>query len=666
MKLEYLKRVLLCIFVLCYAVVSVGATKFSKVYDNATQLMVDGDYAGAAELYDSIASYEDASSLSMYCKANLLAEQGNYDEAIAAFEFFGDYKDCKYLVVYYSACKLEAETDAENLEQYLEAAEKFKTISLFRDSSARAEECKQKLYDAADLLLSQKNYEGAYSYFESLGDFSDSPKRMQECLYRLGLELVDEKLFGLAADMFELARDYEDAGDRMLEAQKLSNLIVTHNFLLLNEDFDQIHRYSEAAFYLGDITDNQFNYYVIDIENQGLETQRYKVVCVLDGETFAWEETVIDAGKSRGYAVAGIVSPEHFTEGEHTCVWYVDEIEFFNDTYTVYPGESEERAEELKIAKNLTGSADEAPLTTSVPGVHVHSFVKGVCSECGAKPAFLTDWLPDEFYQEAEHAGTVTAVEYDTEAVAAYDELTYHKRMNVYLPYGYDGSRPYNVLVLIHGHGENEDDWLVETHESGGRSMCGRVILDNIFEQGLAEPCIVVTPVTETKFVQGLTAGIVQMQDELRKTILPYIVEHYSTYAKDGSIESLRAARSHFGLGGLSNGALFTYEGGMQYNFDLFGSYFAFSGNSEPWKTIAAIQEDEFAKLPVDCLFTGSGSLNDWQQNYTKIGFEYFVEKDDRFVEGENAWRVDVEGGHEWKVWYTCLYNAMQVMFQEV
>ncbi len=125
MKREHLKRVLLCILVLCFAAVSVGATKFSKVYDNATQLMVDGDYAGAAELFDSIASYEDASSLSMYCKANLLAEQGNYDEAINAFEFFGDYKDCKYLVVYYSACKLEAEA-AEKPEQYLDAAEKCK------------------------------------------------------------------------------------------------------------------------------------------------------------------------------------------------------------------------------------------------------------------------------------------------------------------------------------------------------------------------------------------------------------------------------------------------------------------------------------------------------------------------------------------------------------
>ena len=316
-----------------------------------------------------------------------------------------------------------------------------------------------------------------------------------------------------------------------------------------------------------------------------------------------------------------------------------------------------------------SGSAElvltpEAPTPTPTPGVHVHSFVKGICSVCGAKPEFLTDWLPDEFYQETNHAGTVTAVEYDTKAFAAYDLLTYHKRMNVYLPYGYDETKPYNVLVLIHGQGDNEDDWLVDTHESGGHAMCGRIILDNIFEKGLAEPCIVVTPVTETKHVQGLTAGIVQMQDELRETILPYIVEHYSTYARDGSVAGLQAARSHFGLGGLSNGALFTYEGGMRHDFDLFGSYCAFSGNGEPWKTVSAIQSDEFASLPVDCLFTGAGSLNDWQQNYTKIGFEHFVEKDSRFVEGENAWNVDVNGGHEWKVWFTCLYNAMQVMFQ--
>ena len=64
------KKLLLCVFVLCFAAISIGATRFSKVYNNAAQLMVDGDYAGAAKLFDSIASYEDSSTLSMYCKMN--------------------------------------------------------------------------------------------------------------------------------------------------------------------------------------------------------------------------------------------------------------------------------------------------------------------------------------------------------------------------------------------------------------------------------------------------------------------------------------------------------------------------------------------------------------------------------------------------------------------
>ena len=104
----------------------------------------------------------------------------------------------------------------------------------------------------------------------------------------------------------------------------------------------------------------------------------------------------------------------------------------------------------------------------------------------------------------------------------------------------------------------------------------------------------------------------------------------------------------------------------MRYNFDLFANYCAFSGNGEPWNTVTMIQSEEFADYPVNSFYAGAGTLNDWQQNYTKIGYDYFLERDTRFLEGETAWHVDVEGGHEWKVWYTCLYNAMQVMFQSI
>ena len=194
--------------------------------------------------------------------------------------------------------------------------------------------------------------------------------------------------------------------------------------------------------------------------------------------------------------------------------------------------------------------------------------------------------------------------------------------------------------------------------------MCGRVILDNMFEKGICEPCIVVCPVTEIPQCQGLLASTNQLRQELREFILPYVAEHYSTYAEGGSLEAIQSARDHFGLGGLSNGALFVYEGGMRYNYDLFGSYAAFSGNGEPWTTVAVLtQTDRFKDLSMNCYFTGAGTQNDWQQNYTKIGYDYFLEHLPYLHEGKNAWHVDVEGEHEWKVWFTDLFNALPLMF---
>lgn len=305
-----------------------------------------------------------------------------------------------------------------------------------------------------------------------------------------------------------------------------------------------------------------------------------------------------------------------------------------------------------------------SPIPTAEP-VHVHSYVNGVCSGCGKTPDFYTGYLPEEYYQENKHPGTIVRHEYDVTAYANYGNGTYHKALNIYLPYGYTEEKPYNVLVLVPGYGGDEESWLNTVYESGGYQMCGKNIVDNLFDSGACEPCIIVTPVAETAQCQGLTAGINQLRQELREDILPYIVSNYSTYAADSSLDSLRAARDHFGLGGLSNGALFVFEGGMRYNFDLFGSYAAFSGNGEPWKTVGIIQDEEYAALPINCFFAGAGSYNDPQQNYTKIGYDYFLENEQRLEENKNAWRVDVEGEHEWKVWLTDLANALPLMFQK-
>ena len=65
----------------------------------------------------------------------------------------------------------------------------------------------------------------------------------------------------------------------------------------------------------------------------------------------------------------------------------------------------------------------------------------------------------------------------------------------------------------------------------------------------------------------------------------------------------------------------------------------------------------------MNCYFTGAGTVNDWQQHYTQVGYEYFLEHLPYLVEGKNAWRVDVEGEHEWKVWFTDIFNALPLMF---
>ena len=92
-----LTRLLACILVLTFAFSGIAASKTSKVYDNAIDKMSEGAYAEAAELFDNISSYEDASTLGMYCKAIALAQDGYYENAISAFDFFGDYKDCRFL-----------------------------------------------------------------------------------------------------------------------------------------------------------------------------------------------------------------------------------------------------------------------------------------------------------------------------------------------------------------------------------------------------------------------------------------------------------------------------------------------------------------------------------------------------------------------------------------
>ena len=147
---------------------------------------------------------------------------------------------------------------------------------------------------------------------------------------------------------------------------------------------------------------------------------------------------------------------------------------------------------------------------------HIHRYSDGICTVCGSAPEFYTGFLPHEFYTETDKAGTVELHKYEITAYPV-GYGTYNKCFNIYLPYGYDDSKPYNVLVLVHGGGGNQDSWLndVYRYKDEGIEMCGRVIFDNMFEKGICDPCIIVCPVTEIPQCQGLTASTIQLRQEL-------------------------------------------------------------------------------------------------------------------------------------------------------
>ena len=147
------------------------------------------------------------------------------------------------------------------------------------------------------------------------------------------------------------------------------------------------------------------------------------------------------------------------------------------------------------------------------------------------------------------------------------------KKLNVYLPHGYDASdagKKYNVLYLMHGGGENED--LI--FGGPGQSKELKKILDNMIANGDIEPMIVVTPT-----FYGGKNDVALFHEELINDIVPLVETKYNTYAESASLEDLKASRAHRAFGGFSMGSVTTW-----YTFvhclDYFKYYMPLSGDS--------------------------------------------------------------------------------------
>ena len=177
--------------------------------------------------------------------------------------------------------------------------------------------------------------------------------------------------------------------------------------------------------------------------------------------------------------------------------------------------------------------------------------------------------IPVENKAESKYQGTIERLEYKVDNLTKGQDV---KKLNVYLPYGYnakDKSKKYNVLYLMHGGGENEN----LLFGGPGESKELKRILDNMIANGDIEPLIVVTPT-----FYGGKNDVAYFHEELIKKVVPLVEIKYNTYLTSSKTADIKASREHRAFGGFSMGSVATW-----YTFihclDYFKYYIPLSGD---------------------------------------------------------------------------------------
>lgn len=161
----------------------------------------------------------------------------------------------------------------------------------------------------------------------------------------------------------------------------------------------------------------------------------------------------------------------------------------------------------------------------------------------GGIEAHFRNYQPKFWEAACDHPGTVERLEYTTDV---YGE-TMNQWANVYLPYGYDASKQYNIMYFFHGTNETQDSFI------GSEQV--KNAIDNFFDMGLCEPFLMVFPTYYYEY-ETRTVNHQLFPDEVRNDLIPAVEAKYSTYAATADAEGFAASRDHRCISGYSQGSM--------------------------------------------------------------------------------------------------------------
>ena len=180
------------------------------------------------------------------------------------------------------------------------------------------------------------------------------------------------------------------------------------------------------------------------------------------------------------------------------------------------------------LAEDRTPPEDRKPTITELDG--------------GIK-AYLRNYQPNFWEAPSAQPGTIERLDYTTDV---YGE-TMNQWANVYLPYGYDAAKQYNIIYFFHGTNETQESFIGEDVVKN--------LIDNMIELGVCEPFIMVCP---TYYYDYETRAVNHQlfPDEVRNDLMPAAETKYSTYAPTADDAGFRASRTHRAFSGYSQGCM--------------------------------------------------------------------------------------------------------------
>lgn len=283
-------------------------------------------------------------------------------------------------------------------------------------------------------------------------------------------------------------------------------------------------------------------------------------------------------------------------------------------------------------------------------------------------PAGLAE-IPAEYYSAAEQQGTLAELYYNTYESMTYDQKTQqlNKRAIVYLPYGYDEGKKYNVFYLMHGGWGNE----TTTLGTPERPSAFKNVIDHAIESGEFAPLIIVCPTYNNTSPQDSADFSLALRlnqnyhNELLNDLIPAVEGTYSTYAKSVSPEDLMAARDHRGFGGFSMGFVATWRT-FQYCLDYFRYFLPMScGTTLDDANIFAAAEGHDQSDYFVWTITGT---EDFAYSYveSRVGrmrnSQYFTEADGE-GNGNFAYRVKEGYSHDGMASMEYTYNGLRLFW---